>query len=230
MTRFVTKCISIKLLSNSPDSSSDINAVFDKTQLRSWCHSGSIKLVDIDQKFIAYLSVLVSILMTTYTSIKTSSRALGSLGLGQTPDDSYEEKKKKSGCFLDICCQLMCCWFRSGKTKKSSLKKGGKKKNYGQQVIRNEKNGVIYSYSFFHFIFLLASFHNMMSLTNWTSPEAASIENFGKSMPVVYIKAVSALACVLIFGCTLMVSCFCPKTRASNKNVTFADVWKYFIF
>lgn len=164
--------------------------------------------------------------MTTYTSIKTSSRAM-SLGLGPSnPNDSFEDnRKKKSGCFLDIFCQMLCCWFRSSKSKKSNLKKGGKKNNYGQQVIRNEKNGVIYSYSFFHFIFFLASFHNMMSLTNWTSPEAASIENFGKSMPVVYIKAASALACVLIFGCTLMVSCFCPKGSGnSNKNVTFADV------
>lgn len=192
---------------------SDITSVIDRTQLSNWCYSDS-NLVDIDQKFIAYLSVLVSILMTAYTSIKTSTR---SMSLGIKPGISIEEKKKH-GCILD---SLLCC-LRSSKSMKSSLRKK-KKENYGQQVIRNEKNGVVYSYSFFHFIFFLASFHNMMNLTNWTSPEAASIENFGKSMPVVYIKAISAMACILIFGCTLMVNCFCPK-NSSDKNVTFADV------
>ena len=43
-----------------------------------------------------------------------------------------------------------------------------KKENGGQKLVKNEKNGVTYSYSFFHFIFVLASFHNMMNLTNWT--------------------------------------------------------------
>lgn len=141
------------------------------------------------------------------------------MSLGIKPPKS--DSKKKRGCILDAC----LCLFRRSK-KKSSLKKG-KKENYGQQVIRNEKNGVVYSYSFFHFIFLLASFHNMMNLTNWTSPEVASLESFGKSMPVVYIKAASALVCILIFGCTLILSCCCSK--GSDKNVTFEEVWNAFL-
>ena len=191
-----------------------MSVVFDKSHLSNWCHSGDSNMVDVDQKFIAYLSVLVSILMSAYTSIKTSTR---SVSLGIKPGHIDEKKNKK--CILE---KILCC-FSFNKSKKSNLKKG-KKSNYGQQVIRNEKNGVIYSYSFFHFIFFLASFHNMMNLTNWTSPEAASIENFGKSMPVVYIKAASAIACILIFGSTLVVGCFCPKNSSNNKNVTFAEV------
>ena len=36
-----------------------------------------------------------------------------------------------------------------------------------QSLIRDEKDGVKYSYAFFHFIFILASLHIMMQLTNW---------------------------------------------------------------
>uniref|UniRef100_A0A8C4N9N8 Serine incorporator 3 n=1 Tax=Equus asinus TaxID=9793 RepID=A0A8C4N9N8_EQUAS len=62
-----------------------------------------------------------------------------------------------------------------------------------RRVVDNEKEGVQYSYSFFHFMLCLASLYIMMTLTSWYS-----------KWPAVWVKISSSWVCLLLYVWTLV--------------------------
>ncbi|KAJ3088283.1 hypothetical protein HK102_009120 [Quaeritorhiza haematococci] len=66
----------------------------------------------------------------------------------------------------------------------------------------DEKDGVQYSYSFFHFIFLIAAMYLAMLLTNWNTVTLVSgdFATVGKSMGAVWVKVVSSWIVLTLYA------------------------------
>lgn len=62
---------------------------------------------------------------------------------------------------------------------------------------------VDYSYSFFHFVYALASLYAMMTLTNWYQP-SKEFDFFNMSSPAYWVKLASSWLCLCLFLWTLI--------------------------
>uniref|UniRef100_H2Z2X8 Serine incorporator 1 n=1 Tax=Ciona savignyi TaxID=51511 RepID=H2Z2X8_CIOSA len=82
----------------------------------------------------------------------------------------------------------------------------------GHHVYDNEANGVTYSYSFFHFMFFLASLYIMMTLTNWYKP-GMDFKTMESAWPAVWVKMASCWICFAIYLWTL-----CAPLILTNRS------------
>ncbi|CAI5452819.1 unnamed protein product [Caenorhabditis angaria] len=73
----------------------------------------------------------------------------------------------------------------------------------------NEEDSVAYSYSFFHFMFCLASLYVMMTLTNWYSPEN-DFSHLNSNTASLWVKIVSSWFCVALYCWTLVAPAIFP--------------------
>ncbi|CAH2302902.1 serine incorporator 3 [Pelobates cultripes] len=72
-----------------------------------------------------------------------------------------------------------------------------------RRVEDNEKDGVQYSYSFYHALLCFASLYVMMTLTNWYSPDA-DLKTITSKWPAVWVKMGSSWACLLLYLWTMI--------------------------
>ncbi|KAK7115799.1 probable serine incorporator [Littorina saxatilis] len=137
----------------------------------------------------AYAGLLITFIMAVYASVMSSTDA-HKLGL---------RKKEGWACF--------CCVIK---------KRDNPSEHGGQKVIHNEAEAVVYSYSFFHFVFVLAAFYIMMQLTNWYRPAESDLNRFGLNWAAVWVKITSSWVCVVIYIYTL----FFPRL-CFGRNLAF---------
>ncbi|KAJ3604085.1 hypothetical protein NHX12_028826 [Muraenolepis orangiensis] len=82
----------------------------------------------------------------------------------------------------------------------------------GQNVMYDEQETTIYSYSYFHFVFFLGSLYVMMTVTNWFHYDNHKIEKLLEgSWSVFWIKMVSCWVCLALYLVTLVAPMICPK-------------------
>lgn len=171
-----------------------------ETMVRTYNSSQLCRPTDVDPQrelVAAYAGLFIMIIMAVFAILGTSgeSHKIGLQRSSTKTEDSY-----------DCCC---CCKVRQRYNPSS---KGG------QKVIYNEADGVVYSYSFFHFVCAIATLYIMMQLTNWYRPAETDINRFGLNWGAVWVKMASSWACVAIYLWTL----FLPKCWM-GRDPTFRE-------
>lgn len=73
----------------------------------------------------------------------------------------------------------------------------------GKEDRDDEASKVSYSWSFFHFIFALASLYIMMTLTNWYSPNS-SLKTLNANSASMWVKITSSWLCLFLYNWTML--------------------------
>ncbi|CAI9719503.1 serine incorporator 3-like [Octopus vulgaris] len=85
----------------------------------------------------------------------------------------------------------------------STKSEDGETGKSGQNVWDNEDEEVAYSYSFFHFMFCLASLYVMMTLTNWFRP-SSDLKTLNSNLASMWVKIISCWLALALYVWTLV--------------------------
>jgi len=82
----------------------------------------------------------------------------------------------------------------------------------GTKVWDNEEDGVVYSWSFFHLMFCLATLYVMMTLTNWYQPNITmDLTTWNANTGSMWVKMVSSWLCMALYMWTLIAPILLPN-------------------
>ncbi|KAI8904778.1 serine incorporator/TMS membrane protein [Gorgonomyces haynaldii] len=79
----------------------------------------------------------------------------------------------------------------------------------GQYPQDDEHDGVVYSYSFFHFVFMIGSMYLAMLVTNWDTVNETNT-TVGKSMAAAWVKIISGWLVLMLYVWTLVAPIVLP--------------------
>ncbi|XP_036385126.1 serine incorporator 5-like [Megalops cyprinoides] len=149
-----------------------------------------------DNKIVTGVGTVILFGCVLYSCLTSTTRT-GSAALRVYRTTAPENEKAR-------CC---FCFGQDDNEYEEEEKKGG-----GQNVIYDEKEGTVYSYSYFHFVFFLGSLYVMMTVTNWFHYDNARIDKLlDGSWSVFWIKMASCWVCLLLYTWTLVAPIVCPK-------------------
>ncbi|KAJ8396577.1 hypothetical protein AAFF_G00016430 [Aldrovandia affinis] len=150
-----------------------------------------------DNKIVTGVGTVILLGCVLYSCLTSTTRT-SSAALGVCRSTSPETERAR------------CC-FCFGQDD-SDYESQEEEKEGGQGVIYDEREGTVYSYSYFHFVFFLGSLYVMMTVTNWFHYDSAKIEKLlDGSWSVFWIKMVSCWVCLLLYMGTLVVPIVFPK-------------------
>lgn len=129
------------------------------------------------------LGAVLTFVAVGYSALRTGSASqMGKLGMGGTDDSSASllDESEGDGDLDD--------------------------EEAGQRIVDNERTGVIYSWSFFHLVFAVASLYITMVLTDWNTISTDDDMGiaFGHNWASVWVRMVSSWLVVLLYLWTLI--------------------------
>lgn len=136
------------------------------------------------------IGIVVTFVLVMFACVRTSSSSqIGKLGLGDSENTNLGGDP--SGAAADP-------------------------ERKGQVVYDDETESLTYSYTFFHFTMILATFYLMMTITNWYTPDDTKLSKLTSSSAAFWVKISSSWCCMLLYMWTLLVPVLFPDREFSG--------------